>query len=159
MITDEADGVPTPGAASFPSFCDEIPAPDPDVVDNARSRLASRYLVSGGHHAGEVPARPTDDVQAINSVIEAVRGEAGRPADALDVGAALVMLCNLRLYLDQLETTLLDGAQQVDLSWDVIAAIIGIPAEEAQRRHAAMRARAASLAAGTAVQATRRRPR
>jgi hypothetical protein len=143
MLTDEADGVPTPEvAAALSSFCGEIPAPDPDVVDNARSRLASRYLVSGGDHAGEMPARPMDDVQAINSVIDAARGEAGRPADALDVGAALVMLCNLRLYVDQLETDLLDGAQQVDLSWDVIAAIIGIPAEEAQRRHTALRARA-----------------
>ncbi|MDX6390629.1 MAG: hypothetical protein QOJ73_1692 [Streptosporangiaceae bacterium] len=142
MLTDEADGVPTPeAAAALSSFCDEIPAPDPDVVDNARSRLASRYLVSGGDHAGEMPARPMDDVHAINSVIDAARGEAGRRADALDVGAALVMLCNLRLYLDQLETDLLDGAQQVDLSWDVIAAIIGIPAEEAQRRHTALRAR------------------
>jgi hypothetical protein len=142
MLTDEADGVPTPeAAAALSSFCDEIPAPDPDVVDNARSRLASRYLVSGGDHAGEMPARPMDDVHAINSVIDAARGEAGRRADALDVGAALVMLCNLRLYLDQLETDLLDGAQQVDLTWDVIAAIIGIPAEEAQRRHTALRAR------------------
>ena len=51
------------------------------------------------------------------------------------------MLCNLRLYLDRLETDLLDTAQQVDLSWDVIAAIIGIPAKEAQRRHSALRAR------------------
>jgi hypothetical protein len=141
MPIDEADDVPTPEAASLSSFCDEIPAPDPDVVDNARSRLASRHVVSGGDHAGEMPARPMDDVQAINAVIDAARGGAGRPADALDVGAALVMLCNLRLYLDQLETDLLDGAQQVDLTWDVIAAIIGIPAEDAQRRHTALRAR------------------
>jgi hypothetical protein len=148
MLTDEADDVPITGTTGRPSFSGEIPAPEPDVVDNARSRLASRYLMKGGHQAaGERPARPMDDVQVINdvqvidSVIDAARGEAEHPADALDVGAALVMLGNLRLYLDQLETGLLDGAQRVDLSWDVIAAIIGIPAEEAQRRHTVLRAR------------------
>jgi hypothetical protein len=147
MLTDEADDVPLTGTAARPSFSGEIPVPEPDVVDNARSRLAFRYLTKGGHQAGPRPVRPMDhvqvinDVQVINSVIDAARGEAEHPADALDVGAALVMLGNLRGYLDQLETNLLDGAQQVDLSWDVIAAIIGIPAEEAQRRHTVLRAR------------------
>jgi hypothetical protein len=84
---------------------------------------------------------PAGDLQAVSSVIEAIRGSAERRADALDVGAALVMLCNLRRYLDRFETHLLDGAQQVDLSWDVIAAILGIPAEEARHRYAALRAR------------------
>jgi|ERR1700676_2397483 hypothetical protein len=147
MLTDEADDVPITGTAGRPSFSGEIPAPEPDVVDNARSRLASRYLVKVGHQAGLRPARLMEyvqvinDVQVINSVIDAARGEAEHPADALDAGAALVMLGNLRLYLDRLETDLLDGAEQVDLSWDVIAAIIGIPAEEAQRRHTVLRAR------------------
>jgi hypothetical protein len=141
MLTDEADGVPSTGTAARPSFFGEIPVPEPDVVDNARSRLASRYPVKAGHPAGTMPAGTMDDVQVINSVIEAVRGRAGRPADALDVGAALALLGNLRRHLDRLETDLLDGAQQVDLSWDVIAAIIGIPAEEAQRRHTALRGR------------------
>jgi hypothetical protein len=147
MLTDEADDVPITGTGGRPSFLGEIPVPEPDVLDNARSRLASRYLAKGGNQAGETPSGPVDDVQvisdveAINSVIDAARGEADPPADALDVGAALVVLGNLRLYLDHLETHLLDGAQQVDLSWDVIAAIIGIPAEEAQHRHAALRAR------------------
>ena len=144
MLTDEADGVPGLEAALPGSFCDEIPAaPDPDVVDNARARLASRYPAERRRsRPGRLaPARPMDDVQGIHSVISAARGAEGRPADALDVGAALVLLGNLRLHLDRLETDLLDGAQQVDLSWDVIAAIIGIPAEEAQRRHTALRAR------------------
>jgi hypothetical protein len=67
--------------------------------------------------------------------------EAIPPADAIDVGAGLVVLSELRLHLDRLETRLLDLAQQVDLGWDVIAAILGIPAERARHRHARLRAR------------------
>ncbi len=51
------------------------------------------------------------------------------------------MLGNLRLYLDRLEADLLDGAQQVGLGWDVIAAILGIPAREVRERHTVLRAR------------------
>ena len=51
------------------------------------------------------------------------------------------MLGNLRLYLDRLEGDLLDGAQQVGMGWDVIAAILGIPASEARERRTALRAR------------------
>lgn len=146
MLRNEADGVPTLDSAALDSAAlssviDGIPAPDPDVVDNARSRLASHYPVSGAQRPGETPARPVDDIRAVSAVINAARSGAGRPADALDVGAGLVVLCNLRFYLDGLEADLLDAAQQVDLSWDVIAAIIGIPAEKAQDRHGALRAR------------------
>lgn len=74
-------------------------------------------------------------------MLDAAGEGAGRPADALDVGAGLVMLANLRLYLDRLEADLLDGAQRVGLGWDVIAAILGIPASEAQDRHVVLRAR------------------
>ena len=43
--------------------------------------------------------------------------------------------------LDRLVADLLDGAQQVGLGWDVIAAILGIPAIQAQERHTVLRAR------------------
>jgi hypothetical protein len=77
-------------------------------------------------------------------VIDAARGDAERPVDALDIGASLVVLCDLRLYLDGLEADLLDAAGPAGLGWDVIAAIIGIPADEARRRHHALRARRVS---------------
>ena len=51
----------------------------------------------------------------------------------LDLGASLVLLGNLRLYLDALEADLLDAATQLGMSWDLIAAIIGIPADDARR--------------------------
>jgi hypothetical protein len=140
MLGDEADGVSLDSAERSP-VCDETHDPDPDVVDNARSRLASHYPADEVRHSGEMLALPMDDVRAISAVIYAARSGSRRPAHALDVGASLVLLYNLRLYVDRLEADLLDGAQQVDLSWDLIAAIIGIPLKEAQNRHKALRAR------------------
>jgi hypothetical protein len=126
--------VPRPGV---------LPVPDPAVVDNARLRIAAHRVLSAAHQIREGPVHQAEDVRAIRSVIDSV-GAATHGADALDVGAALVVLCDLRVYLDGLEADLLDAAQQVDLGWDVIAAIIGIPADEAQRRHHALRAQRGS---------------
>ena len=50
MLEDEADSIFSPDFAVA-----DVPAPEPDVVDNARFRLTSRYPVSGTHHAGEMP--------------------------------------------------------------------------------------------------------
>ena len=120
-----------------------LPAPDPAVVDNARLRIAAHRVLSAAEPIQQVPVRQEEDVRAIRSVVDSV-GAAAHPADALDVGAALVVLCDLRLYLDGLEADLLDAAQRVDLGWDVIAAIIGIPADEARHRHHALRAQRGS---------------
>jgi hypothetical protein len=151
MLEDQAVGGLAPDSAGPPpippgpdSHPGVLPAPDPGVADSARLRLAAHRALSAGPPAGRVPDRGAEDIQAINAVIDATRGEAERPADALDIGAALVVLCDLRLYLDGLEADLLDAAQPTGLGWDVIAAIIGIPADEAQRRHQALRARRTS---------------
>jgi hypothetical protein len=142
VLEDEPDTfAPARDPAALPSVLGEIPAQDPDVVDNARHRLASRYAVSGRHYPRELLAGPADDVPAVSAVINAVRSGAEHPADALDVGAGLAILCNLRHYLDRLEADLLDAALRVKLDWDVIAAITGIPAVQAQSRHLALRAR------------------
>lgn len=125
--------IPADPTGSLPSV---LPAPDPNVVDSARLRIAAHRVLS----AGQTAARPAEDLRAIQVVIDSAHGDAVRPADVLDIGAALVVLCDLRLYLDGMEADLLDAAQQVGLGWDVIAAIIGIPADEAQRRHRALRA-------------------
>jgi hypothetical protein len=148
MLEDQADVGPAPDSASSPSIPPGpashpgvLPAPDPSVADSARLRLAEHRVLSTGPPAGRAPARPAEDIQAINAVIDAARGDAERPADPLDIGAALVVLYDLRLHLDSLEADLLDAAQPAGLGWDVIAAIIGIPAEQARRRHQALRAR------------------
>jgi hypothetical protein len=150
MLEDQAVGGFAPGPAGSPptqpspppipgtpaSHPGVLPAPDPSVADSARLRLAAHRALSS-----RPPDGPAGDIQAINAVIDAARGDAERPADALDIGAALVVLCDLRLCLDGLEADLLDAAQPAGLGWDVIAAIIGIPADEARRRHQALRAR------------------
>src|SRR5882757_8602508 len=141
MLPDEANSVPAPHSAERPPVVDATQVPDPDVVDNARFRLATRYPAGDGRHRGETLALPMEDVRALSAVIHAARNGSEPPVHPLDVGASLVLLGNLRLYRYRLETDLLDGAQQVGLSWDLIAAIIGIPVAEAQNRHRALRAR------------------
>jgi hypothetical protein len=121
-----------------------LPVPDPAVVDSARLRITAHRVLSTGQPARQGPVRQAEDIRAIQAVLDSVGDGAVRPADVLDVGAALVVLCDLRLYLDGLEADLLDAAQQVDLGWDVVAAIIGIPADEAERRHRALRAQRGS---------------
>jgi len=118
-----------------------LPAPDPCVADSARLKLAVRALSIGQPAETSAAADPISDIQAITMVLDAVRSGDIGPDDALDIGAGLVLLCGLRLRLDRLEADLLDAAQQVGLGWDVIAAIIGIPAEDAQRRHQVLHAR------------------
>ena len=127
--------VPRPGA---------LPVPDPAVVDSARLRIAAHRVLSAGQPIDRAPVRHAEDIRAIHSVIDSACDEAVYPADVLDVGAALVVLSDLRLHLDGLEADLLDAAQRVGLGWDVIAAIIGIPADEAQHRYSALRAQRAS---------------
>jgi hypothetical protein len=159
MLEDQAGGGFVPDSAGAPSAGQSagvgadvltvprlgvLPVPDPAVVDSARLRIAAHRVLSAGQPIRQGPLRPAEDIRAIQAVIDSVGDDAVRPADVLDVGAALVVLCDLRLYLDGLETDLLDTAQRMDLSWDVIAAIIGIPADEAQHRHRALRAQQAS---------------
>jgi hypothetical protein len=115
----------------------EVPGPDGDVVDSARVRLAARYPE---HAGGPLLSRSLEDLRAVDALTGAVDGPAGQ-ADSLDIGAGLVLLCNLRVYLDRLEAGLLDAAQQLDMSWDLIAAILGLPVAEVRDRQLALRAR------------------
>jgi hypothetical protein len=133
MLEDETQRGPVPDM----TILDEIPAPDPGVVESARLRLAARRALTMGRDPDGMAAQPAEDLLAVSAVLH----EAIPRADAIDVGAGLVVLSELRLHLDRLETGLLDVAQQVDLGWDVIAAILGIPAEQARHRHARLRAR------------------
>ncbi len=136
MVKDDAGGAPDP---EFVTLGPDFLAPDPGVVDSARVRIAG--LAVTRQSTGEVAGCPVDDIRAVSTVIDAARDGAQHPAEAIDVGAGLVVLSNLRLYLDRLEADLLDAAGRVGLGWDVIAAIVGIPAGAAQERHVALRAR------------------
>ncbi len=105
--------------------------PDREVLDTARFRLSTR---NQGLVADPSLAQAQDDLRAVAAVRLAARYGAQPPAGPLDLGAGLVMLSNLRLYLDALEADLLDAATHLGMSWDLIAAIIGLPAAEARDR-------------------------
>lgn len=106
-------------------------SPDREVLDTARFRLSTR---NQGLVADPSLSQALDDLRAVAAVRLAARYGAQPSAGPLDLGAGLVMLGNLRLYLDALEADLLDAATDLGLSWDLIAAIIGLPADDARHR-------------------------
>ena len=101
------------------------------MLDTARFRLSTR---NEGLVADPSLSRALDDLRAVAAVRLAARYRAPLSPGPLDLGASLVMLGNLRLYLDALEADLLDAATHLGLSWDLIAAIIGLPADDARHR-------------------------
>ena len=148
MLDMETEGPPPSAAPGLPlALPGPLPAPDRDVLDSARARLAAAGnrpgpRLSRDRRARHLP-RPLDDLRAASAVAQQAGSPGLAPAEPLDVGAALVLLSNVRLYLDRLEASLLDLAQQADMSWDLIAAILGIPAAEAMDRLAALHGRPA----------------
>jgi hypothetical protein len=150
MLDEQGVGALTPEAPEDASGV--IPPPDPIVVDSARLRLGALRALAATRPAGQpvsqlveaASTRLINDIRAIGAVLAATRGGVAGTAEALDVGAALVVLCDLRAHLDRLEAELLDAAQQVDLGWDLIAAIMGVPADEVQRRYQRLRSKQGS---------------
>jgi hypothetical protein len=115
-------------------------SPDREVLETARFRLSTR---DRSPVADPSLARTLDDLRAVAGVRVAARYGTQPPPGPLDLGASLALLGNLRLCLDALEADLLDAAAHVGLSWDLIAAIIGVPADEARDRLRELRARPA----------------
>ena len=113
--------------------------PDREVLDAARFRL------SGRDHQGPVAdpslSRTLDDIRAVAGVRLAARYGTQPAPGPLDLGASLALLGNLRLHLDALEADLLDAASHLGMSWDLIAAIMGIPADDARHRLRELRTR------------------
>jgi hypothetical protein len=146
MLEDQGVGALAPDP---PAACGGLPPPDPLVADSARLRLAALRAQAAARPASQpvnqlaetASARLIEDIRAIGAALASARSPHSGPLDALDVGAGLVVLCDLRAHIDGLESDLLDAAGRVGLSWDVVAAIIGIPADEAQRRHRCLRER------------------
>jgi hypothetical protein len=114
------------------------PSPDREVLDAARFRLSSR---DESPVTDPALVRALEDIQSVADVRLAARYGGQPPPGPLDLGASLVMLGNLRFYLDSVEADLLDAATDLGMSWDLIAAIIGIPADDARRRLRELRAR------------------
>ncbi len=112
-------------------------APDREVVESARFRL----LPSPSAIPGPRDQRCLADILAVNAVMQGTRAGAPAAPGLLDVGAALALLTNVRRQLDRLEADLLGAARQLDLSWDLIGAIMGLPAAAAEERVRVLRAR------------------
>jgi hypothetical protein len=108
------------------------------VLDAARFRLSSR---DGSAVTDPALVRALGDIQSVAGVRLAARYGAPPPPGPLDLGATLVLLGNLRLYLDSVEADVLEAASDLGMSWDLIAAILGIPADDARRRLPELRAR------------------
>ncbi len=150
MLEMETEAPPVGTEPGRPLSPGPLPGPDRDVLDSARARLAAARTRPASHArnasdrrepaARHLP-RPLDDLRAASAVAQQAGSAGQRPAEPLDVGAALVLLSNVRLYLDRLEASLLELAQQAGMSWDLIAAIIGIPAAEAKDRLTALHGR------------------
>jgi type IV secretory pathway VirB10-like protein len=152
------------------------------MVGASRRHLTDRYAVGVDRLLWETEKRLIPDLDAIRSVIAAAKT---RQAEALDVGAALVLLQAARLELDRLEFETIAAAHEMGMHDEAIAAVLelpdaaaavarfralearrALPYEEAQRprpvapphSEASERAaRRASRAAGRAAEAARRR--
>jgi hypothetical protein len=136
LIHEPDDSLPPAGPP--PAAGGWAASPDREVLDAARFRLSTR---DGSPVADPSLARTLDDVRAVARVRVAARYGTQPPPGPLDLGASLVLLGNLRLSLDAVEADLLDADARLGMSWDLIAAIIGIPAEEARDRLRELRAR------------------
>jgi hypothetical protein len=126
----------------------EPPAPSAGVVTAARQHLTSRHAEGVSRLFWDLEQRHMPDAEAVRAVLSAARG--GAPAEALDVGAALVVLQAMRLELDLLEADVLDTAQAGGVPAAAVAAVLELPgAAAAEARHQALRAkRELPLAAG-----------
>ncbi len=112
--------------------------PDREVLEAARFRLSGR---DQGPVADPSLSRTLDDVRAVAGVRLAARYGTQPAPGPLDLGASLALLGNLRLHLDALEADLLDAASHLGMSWDLIAAIMGIAADDARHRLRELRTR------------------
>lgn len=65
------------------------------------------------------------DLDAVRAVISA--SQAHQPVDALDIGAALILLLEMRLELDCLEADVLDAALDSGLGLESLAAVFELP--------------------------------
>ena len=131
MLAYEPDDGPAGQAGRVPAGPRPEPSPDREVLDAARFRLSTR---DGSPVTDPALVRTLEDIQSVAGVRLAARYGTQPPPGPLDLGASLVLLGNLRLYLDSVEADLLDAAADLGMSWDLIAAILGIPAGDARHR-------------------------
>jgi hypothetical protein len=94
------------------------------MVTASRRHLTERYASGVDRLLWDTEKRLVPDLDAIRSVIEAA---ASGEAEALDVGAGLVLLQAVRLDLDRLEYDVFEGAQAMGMGEEAIAAVLDLP--------------------------------
>jgi len=102
----------------------EPPAPSPDMVTASRRHLTDRYACGVDRLLWDTEKRLMPDLDAIRLLTRAA--DAGQ-AQALDVGAGLVLLQAARLELDRLEFEVFESAQTIGMADEAIAAVLELP--------------------------------
>jgi hypothetical protein len=109
------------------------------MVSASRRHLTDRYAAGVDRLLWETEKRLLPDLDAIRSVIASAK--AGH-AEALDVGATLVLLQAARLELDRLEFETLEAAHSMGMRDEAVAAVLELPdAAAAEARYRALAAR------------------
>jgi hypothetical protein len=94
------------------------------MVSASRRHLTERYATGVERLLWETEKRYIPDLDVIRLVTDAA---AAGQADALDLGAALVLVQAGRLQLDGLEYEIFEGAHAVGMRQEAIAAILELP--------------------------------
>jgi hypothetical protein len=102
----------------------DVPTPPPELVAASRRHLTERYAAGEDRLRWQAGKRFLPDAAAIRLVTDAAM--AGL-ADALDLGAALVLVQASRLRLDGLEYEIFQGAHAAGLRREALAIILGQP--------------------------------
>ncbi len=119
------------------------------MVTASRRHLTERYASGVDRLLWDTEKRLVPDLEAIRSVIEAA---SSGQAEALDVGAGLVVLQAVRLDLDRLEYEVFESAQAMGMEEEAIAAVLDLPdAAAAGKRWRWLKARRALPYADIAV--------
>src|ERR1017187_387203 len=102
----------------------EPPAPSPDMVTASRRHLTERYASGVDRLLWDTEKRLVPDLDAIRSVIDAA---SSGHAEALDIGAGLVLLQAARLEVDRLEYDVFESAHAMGMGEEAIAAVLDLP--------------------------------
>lgn len=109
------------------------------MVTASRRHLTERYAAGVDRLLWELEKRTMPDAESIRAVVAA---SAGKTVDALDIGAALVLMQAIRLEMDLLEADVLDTAKSGEVAAESVAAVLGLPDMEAvDARHESLRAK------------------
>lgn len=95
------------------------------MVTASRRHLTTEYAHGVDRLLWDMDKRPMPDLDAIHAVVAA--NQAHLPVDALDIGAGLILLLEMRLELDCLEADVLGAALDSGLALDSLAAVLELP--------------------------------